>query len=164
MASERITLTIDGRDVSLSNPNRVVWPEVGVTKHELAEYVIAVAEPFLRANGHRPVSLERFPDTVDGERFFSKNPPKGAPDFVHEVMCTYNSGRKHPQVVLDEAAATASAWIVRSCSMPVAASASRSSRWARESGVRSAVACTSTRPPSPVMTTFASTSAVESSA
>jgi len=105
MASERITLTVDGRDVSLSNPNRVVWPEVGVTKHELAEYVIAVAEPFLRANGHRPVSLERFPDTVDGERFFSKNPPKGAPDFVHEVMCTYNSGRKHPQVVFDEAAA-----------------------------------------------------------
>ena len=35
----------------------------------------------------------------------AKNPPKGAPDYVHEVMCTYNSGRRHPQVVLDEAAA-----------------------------------------------------------
>ncbi len=105
MASERISLTVDGREVSLSNPNRVIWPEVGITKHELAEYAIAVAEPFLRANGHRPVSLERFPDTVEGERFFSKNPPKGAPDFVHQVMCTYNSGRRHPQVVLDEAAA-----------------------------------------------------------
>lgn len=105
MASERIALTVDGREVSLSNPNRVIWPEAGITKHELAEYAIAVAEPFLRANGHRPVSLERFPDTVDGERFFSKNPPKGAPEFVHQVMCTYNSGRRHPQVVLDEAAA-----------------------------------------------------------
>ncbi|MBD3757489.1 non-homologous end-joining DNA ligase [Microbacterium aurum] len=109
MASERITLTIPGpdgeREVSLSSPNRVIWPEVGITKRELAEYAIAVAEPFLRANGHRPVSLERFPDSVDGESFFSKNPPKSAPDYVHEVMCTYNSGRRHPQVVLDEAAA-----------------------------------------------------------
>jgi DNA ligase D len=105
MASERITLPVGDRDVSLSSPNRVIWPEVGITKHELAEYAIAVAEPFLRANGHRPVSLERFPASVDGERFFSKNPPKGAPDYVHEVMCTYNSGRRHPQVVLDEAAA-----------------------------------------------------------
>ena len=109
MASERITLTVAGpdgaRDVSLSSPNRVIWPELGITKRELAEYVVTVAEPFLRANGHRPVSLERFPDSVAGESFFSKNPPKGAPDYVHEVMCTYNSGRRHPQVVLDEAAA-----------------------------------------------------------
>lgn len=109
MASERIALTVPGpdgdREVSLSSPNRVIWPEVGITKHELAEYVIAVSEPFLRANGHRPVSLERFPDSIDGEAFFSKNPPKGAPDYVHEVMCTYNSGRRHPQVVLDETAA-----------------------------------------------------------
>jgi len=105
MASERITLTVGDRDVSLSSPNRIIWPELGITKHELAEYVMAVSEPFLRANGHRPVSLERFPDTVDGERFFSKNPPKGAPEYVHQVMCTYNSGRRHPQVVLDEAAA-----------------------------------------------------------
>ncbi|CAN7193514.1 non-homologous end-joining DNA ligase [Microbacterium sp. LjRoot45] len=105
MASERITLTAGDREVSLSSPNRVIWPDLGITKHELAEYAIAVSEPFLRANGHRPVSLERFPDTVDGERFFSKNPPKGAPEYVHQVMCTYNSGRRHPQVVLDEAAA-----------------------------------------------------------
>jgi len=105
MASERVTLIAGDREVSLSSPNRVIWPELGITKRELAEYVTTVAEPFLRANGHRPVSLERFPETVDGERFFSKNPPKGAPDYVHQVMCTYNSGRRHPQVVLDEAAA-----------------------------------------------------------
>lgn len=111
MASERISLTIGDRELSLSSPNRVIWPELGITKHELAEYVVAVAEPFLRANGHRPVSLERFADSVDGESFFSKNPPRGAPDYVHEVMCTYNSGRTHPQVVLDEAAAIA--WAVQ---------------------------------------------------
>ena len=57
MASERITLTVAGpdgaRNVSLSSPNRVIWPELGITKRELAEYIAAVAEPFLRANGHR---------------------------------------------------------------------------------------------------------------
>lgn len=105
MASERIALTVGGREVSLSSPNRVIWPESGITKRELAEYAIAVAEPFLRANGHRPVSLERFPGATTGESFFSKNPPKGTPDYVGSVMCTYNSGRRHPQVVLDEAAA-----------------------------------------------------------
>ncbi|WP_323986484.1 non-homologous end-joining DNA ligase [Microbacterium plantarum] len=115
MASERITLTVPGpegdREVGLSSPNRVLWPELGITKHEYAEYAIAVSEPFLRANGHRPVSLERFPDSIDGERFFSKNPPKGAPGYVDQVVCTYNSGRRHPQVVLNETAAVV--WAVQ---------------------------------------------------
>ncbi|MCX6501738.1 MAG: non-homologous end-joining DNA ligase [Microbacterium sp.] len=106
MASERITLTVPGphgdREIGLSSPSRVLWPELGITKRELAEYMIAVSEPFLRANGDRPVSLERFPDGVGGESFFSKNPPKGAPDFVEAVTVTYNSGRRHPQLVLTE--------------------------------------------------------------
>jgi len=109
MASPRITLTVPGphgdREVGLSSPDRVVWPEVGITKRELAEYFIAVADPFLRANGDRPVSLQRFPDGIDGEAFFSKNPPKGAPEFVESVTVTYNSGRRHPQLVLTEIAA-----------------------------------------------------------
>ncbi len=109
MASERITLTVAGpdgdREVGLSSPNRVLWPEVGITKHELAGYIIAVSGPFLAANGNRPVSLERYPDSVAGESFFSKNPPKGAPDYVEAVTVTYNSGRRHPQLVLTETAA-----------------------------------------------------------
>ena len=109
MASPRITLTVPGpdgdREIGVSNPDRVLWPEVGITKRELAEYFIAVAEPFLAANGHRPVSLERFPDGVGGESFFSKNPPKGSPSFVEAVTVTYNSGRRHPQLVLTEPAA-----------------------------------------------------------
>jgi DNA ligase D len=109
MASERITLTVPGpdgdREVGLSNPNRVLWPAIGITKHELAEYVIAVSGPFLEANGDRPVSLERFPDSIDGESFFSKNPPKGTPAYVEAVTVTYNSGRRHPQLVLTETAA-----------------------------------------------------------
>lgn len=108
MASERITVTVPGpdgdREVGLSSPNRVLWPELGITKHELAEYLLAVSGPFLSANGDRAVSLERFPEGVDGERFYSKNPPKGAPSFVQAQTVTYNSGRRHPQLILTEIA------------------------------------------------------------
>ncbi|WP_417561657.1 non-homologous end-joining DNA ligase [Microbacterium sp.] len=108
MASERITLTVPGpdgdREVGVSSPSRVIWPEAGITKRELAEYFVAVAEPFLAANGNRPVSLQRFPDGIDGESFFSKNPPKGAPPYVESVTVTYNSGRRHPQLVITEIA------------------------------------------------------------
>ncbi|MGB4135817.1 MAG: non-homologous end-joining DNA ligase [Microbacterium sp.] len=111
MASERVTLTVTdpegARDVALSSPNRVVWPADGggITKAEYADYVQTVAEPFLAANGHRPVSLERFRDGIGGEGFFSKNPPKGTPDFVDAVTVTYNSGRRHPQIVLNRTSA-----------------------------------------------------------
>lgn len=102
-------LTVPGpagvREVRLSNPDRVLWPALGITKRELAEYLIAVSGPFLAANGNRPVSLERFPESVEGERFYSKNPPKGTPDYVEAVTVRYNSGRRHPQIVLTEPAA-----------------------------------------------------------
>ncbi|MFC4140611.1 MULTISPECIES: non-homologous end-joining DNA ligase [unclassified Microbacterium] len=116
MASERVTLTVTDtdsgedveREIGLSSPNRVVWPVDGgdgITKAEYADYAQTVATPFLNANGHRPVSLERFRDGIGGEGFFSKNPPKGTPDFVDSVMCTYNSGRRHPQIVLNRTSA-----------------------------------------------------------
>jgi DNA ligase D len=108
MAGDAVTLTVPGphgdRSVRISSPSRVLWPEVGITKLELAEYLVAVGGPFIEANGDRPVSLQRFPEGVDGEQFFSKNPPKGAPEWVHSVSVTYPSGRKHPQLVLDEPA------------------------------------------------------------
>ncbi|UYO96297.1 non-homologous end-joining DNA ligase [Microbacterium sp. M28] len=109
MASERVTVTVsdpDGeRELALSSPNRVVWPEVGITKAELAEYAQLVATPFLSANGNRPVSLERFREGIGGDSFFSKNPPKGTPDFVDAVTVTYNSGRRHPQIVFNRPSA-----------------------------------------------------------
>ena len=114
MASERVTVTVSDpegeREIALSSPNRVVWPGAsavsgGITKAELAEYHQLVATPFLNANGHRPVSLERFRDGIGGEGFFSKNPPKGTPDFVDAVTVTYNSGRRHPQIVLNRPSA-----------------------------------------------------------
>lgn len=109
MASEVTTVEVEGpngvREMRVSSPSRVLYPRVGVTKLELVEYLIAVGEPFVRANGDRPVSLERFPAGVEGEMFYSKNPPKGTPEFIRTVMCTYPSARAHPQLVIDEPAA-----------------------------------------------------------
>ena len=115
MASTATVLEVpapDGsREMRISSPERVLWPEVGITKLDLAEYLVAVAGPFVEANGNRPVSLQRFPDGVDGEQFFSKNPPRGVPDFIRTTMCTYPSGRAHPQLVIDEIAAAV--WMVQ---------------------------------------------------
>lgn len=108
MASEATTLTVPGphgdREVRVSSPSRVVWPEVGITKLDLAKYLIAVGPAFLAANGGRPVALQRFGGDIDGEDFFSKNPPRGAPDYLRSVVVTYPSARAHPQLIIDEIA------------------------------------------------------------
>ena len=115
MASEATTIEVPGpngvREMRISSPSRVLWPEPGITKLDLARYLVEVGPAFIAANGDRPVSLQRFPEGIDGEQFFSKNPPKGAPDFVRSVMVVYPSARTHPQLVLDEPAAAV--WAVQ---------------------------------------------------
>ncbi|AOT04413.1 non-homologous end-joining DNA ligase [Arthrobacter sp. U41] len=115
MAREEVTVTVSSptgnRELRISSPSRVLWPELGLTKLDLARYMIEVGDPFLTANGDRPLTLQRFPATVGGEHFFSKNPPRGAPDFVRSVMVVYPSGRSHPQLVIDEIAAAV--WAVQ---------------------------------------------------
>lgn len=109
MASEATTLSVDGpngtREVRISSPSRVLWPELGITKLDLAKYLAEVGDAFVAANGDRPISLQRFSENIDGEQFFSKNPPKGTPDYVRAVTVTYPSARSHPQLVIDEPAA-----------------------------------------------------------
>ena len=111
MASEATTITVGAHEVRISSPSRVLWQAPGITKLDLARYIVDVGEAFVRANGNRPVSLERYSEGVDGESFFSKNPPKGAPDYVDAVDVTYPSGRSHPQVVIREPAAAV--WAVQ---------------------------------------------------
>ncbi|KHL01403.1 ATP-dependent DNA ligase [Sinomonas humi] len=114
MADSEI-LHVDGpdgaREVKLSSPDKVLWPGVDghdpLTKRDLARYLISVAAPFLRLNGDRPMTLQRFPEGIDGEEFFSKRPPRGAPSYLRTVTCTYPSRRRHDQLVFDEAAALA---------------------------------------------------------
>ncbi|WP_027691994.1 non-homologous end-joining DNA ligase [Rathayibacter toxicus] len=108
MPPDAVVLTVPGpcgeRQVRLSSPERVLFPDLGITKRELAEYLITVGEAFVVANGGRPLSLQRFPAGIEGEQFFSKNPPRGAPDYLRSVVVTYPSGRTHPQLVIDEPA------------------------------------------------------------
>ena len=58
----------------------------------------------MRVLGDRPVTLQRFPQGVEGEVFYSKNPPRGVPEWVRTVDVTYPSGRSHAQLVVDEPA------------------------------------------------------------
>jgi DNA ligase D len=115
MASDAVNLEVPGpggaREIRISSPGRVIWPELDFTKLDLAHYVIAVGDALVEANGGRPVSLQRYPGGIDGEQFFSKNPPKGVPEFIRTVMCVYPSGRSHPQLVIEEPAAAI--WMVQ---------------------------------------------------
>ncbi len=108
-------IEVDGpdgpRQVRLSSPDRLMWPDVGITKGDLAAYVMAVGDPLVHAIGDRPVTLQRFPEGIDGEEFYQKNPPKGMPEWVRTVMCRYPSGRRHSQIVVDEVAAAV--WAVQ---------------------------------------------------
>ena len=92
------------RQVRLSSPDRVMWPDAGITKGDLAAYVVAVGDPLVHHIGDRPVTLQRFPDGIEGEEFYQKNPPKGMPGWVRTVSCRYPSGRRHAQIVVDEVA------------------------------------------------------------
>lgn len=115
MASEQTTLTVPGphgeREMRVSSPSRVLWPDLGLTKLDLVRYMVDVGEAFIAANGDRPVALQRYSDNVEGDQFFSKNPPKGTPDFIRPVNVTFPSARSHPMLVLDEPAAAV--WAVQ---------------------------------------------------
>ncbi len=109
-----LMLTVPGpegveRSVRLSSPERVIWPATAgaeaVTKADLAAYLDAVGPALLASIGDRPVTLQRFPTGITGEEFYSKNPPKGAPEWVRTTPCTYPSGRQHDQLVIDEVGA-----------------------------------------------------------
>ena len=115
MAGKAVVLEVPGpagvgREVRISSPDRLIWPaspgsgDLGITKLQLAEYTVTVAEAMMRALGDRPVTLQRFPEGIEGEEFFSKNPPRGVPGWARSVICTYPSGRSHPQLVIDEIA------------------------------------------------------------
>ncbi|HKG50515.1 MAG TPA: non-homologous end-joining DNA ligase [Actinomycetales bacterium] len=108
MASDAVVVEVAGpegpRQVRVSSPQRLMWPQDGITKLDLAQYVVDVGPALIRVLGDRPVTLQRFPDGVEGEAFYNKNPPRGVPEWARTVPVTYPSGRSHPQLVIDETA------------------------------------------------------------
>ena len=75
MSSEREILTIDGHEVAISNPRKVLFPQAGHTKLDLVRYYLAVADGALRGAGGRPNVLVRYPNGIDGEFFYQKRAP-----------------------------------------------------------------------------------------
>lgn len=73
---------VEGTRVRLTNLEKVLFPATGFTKAEMIRYYTDVAEPMLRQLRDRPVTRIRYPDGVEGERFFEKNTPRGAPEWL----------------------------------------------------------------------------------
>lgn len=81
--------------MKLTHPERVLWPDDGITKGDLFEYFGAIADVMLVHIKDRPVSLQRFRESVDKGGFFQKEVPKGAPDWVKTVEVPKKDGVVH---------------------------------------------------------------------
>jgi DNA ligase D-like protein (predicted polymerase) len=104
---ERETVLVDGREVTISNPDKVLFPEKGHTKRDLVRYYLGVAPGALRAAGNRPNVLVRYPNGVGGEFFFQKRAPTARPPWLDAVALRFPSGRTAEEIVPREPAALA---------------------------------------------------------
>jgi DNA ligase D-like protein (predicted polymerase) len=102
---EQQVLTVAGREVAISNPRKVLFPQAGHTKLDLARYYIAVAEGALLGAGDRPNVLVRYPNGVGGEFFYQKRAPQSRPSWIEVVALRFPSGRSAEEVVPRDAAA-----------------------------------------------------------
>ncbi|MGH3752455.1 MAG: non-homologous end-joining DNA ligase [Pseudonocardiaceae bacterium] len=79
------TVTVEGRRLTLSNLDKVLYPATGFSKGEVIDYYTRIAPVLLPCLADRPVTLRRYPDGVDGKSFFEKHVPRHAPDWVRTV-------------------------------------------------------------------------------
>ena len=103
-------LDIDGHEVRVTSPDRVVFSEPGLTKLDLVRYYLAVAEGALRGAGGRPMVLKRFSKGLDHEPFFQKRVPENHPSFIDTATLHYASGTSAEETVIRDAAGLA--WVV----------------------------------------------------
>jgi bifunctional non-homologous end joining protein LigD len=97
-------LSVAGRDVPITNPDKVFFPERGYTKLDLARYYAAVAEGAVRGVAGRPMALKRYVDGAAGEPFFQKRAPDKRPDWIDTVLLSFPSGRTATEVVVNDGA------------------------------------------------------------
>jgi DNA ligase D len=92
--SPAVEVEVAGRPVRLSSPDKVCFPQRGYTKRDVFEYYLAVGDGIMRALDHRPTTLQRFPDGIEGEMFFQKRiSTRGVPPWVESATITFPSGR-----------------------------------------------------------------------
>src|SRR5215831_13578109 len=110
MPASNAVLEIAGREVTITNPDKVFYPRTGHTKMDLVRYYLAVAEGALRGVSGRPMALKRFVNGAEGEAFFQKRAPESRPEWIETVELRFPSGRTASEVVVSDAAQLA--WVV----------------------------------------------------
>ena len=110
MAARKEIIEVAGREVTVSNPDKVFFPNAGHSKLDLVRYYLAVADGALRGVSGRPMALKRFVNGAEGEFFFQKRAPASHPDWIETVELRFPSGRTAHEIVLSDAAQLA--WIV----------------------------------------------------
>jgi DNA ligase D-like protein (predicted polymerase) len=108
--TEKLALRVGDRDVVVSSPNKVYFPEAGITKLDVVQYYLAVAEGALRGAGGRPNVLVRYVEGITQPGFFQKRAPSGRPDWLEVIALSFPSGRTAEELVPREPAALA--WMV----------------------------------------------------
>jgi bifunctional non-homologous end joining protein LigD len=98
-----------GRDVIVTNPDKVYFPRTGHTKLHLVRYYLAVAEGALRGVAGRPMALKRYVNGAEGEFFFQKRAPQSRPEWIETVELNFPSGRSAHEIVVRDAAQLA--WV-----------------------------------------------------
>ena len=107
MAGRTEILDVDGREVTITNPDKVFFPKTGHTKLDLVRYYLAVAPGALAGVAGRPMALKRYVNGVEGEAFYQKRAPKNLPDWMETAEFRYPSGGVAHEIVVREAAALA---------------------------------------------------------
>ena len=82
MARQESIIEVEGRQIKLSNFNKVLYPEVGFTKGQVIDYYVRIAPVLLPHLSGRPLTLKRYPEGVNGMHFYEKNCPKYRPDWI----------------------------------------------------------------------------------
>jgi len=108
--AQSTVLTVAGREVVITNPDKVFFPQTGYTKLDLVKYYTAIADGALRGIAGRPIVLKRYVDGAEGEPFFQKRAPTQHPEWVETVELRFPSGRTAREIVVRDAAQLL--WIV----------------------------------------------------
>ena len=108
--AQQTILEAAGREVVITNPDKVFFPRVGYTKLDLAKYYLAVADGALRGIAGRPIVLKRYVNGAESEPFFQKRAPEQHPDWIETVELKFPSGRTAREIVVRDAAQLL--WIV----------------------------------------------------
>ncbi len=98
------TLDIVGREVSLSNLDRILWPQTGYSKKDLIEYYSAVSPYMIPHLAGRPLVFTRFPSGIDSPSFYQKNAPANLPEWIQTYSWTEGNGQNKHYVLANSAA------------------------------------------------------------